>query len=129
MKFRLWGTKVSLRVFEPVETVNPSYRLWDIGVEYDDSTCRDTVVFPGVASSFCNPESAVPPEVAADIQGKPAPTPEPTPVPTPSPTTAPAPEPTPAPSPEPSAPVPSSSEEGLEDWQKEDLNGKTGYYS
>ena len=69
MKIQLWGTRTVLRLFEPVETTNPSYRIVDVGVEFKGSTCRDTIVLPGFASSFCNPESDVPPEVAADIKG------------------------------------------------------------
>lgn len=70
MKLNLWGTSVTLRIFERVETSNSSYAICDIGVEYEGSTRRDGFVLPGVMSSFINPESDVDPEKAADIMGK-----------------------------------------------------------
>ena len=52
MKFEIPGTTTSIRAFEPVEAVDPQYRLVDFGLEYENGGIDSLVV--GVATHSLN---------------------------------------------------------------------------
>tara|TARA_Y100000817_G_C16685674_1_gene468050 strand:- start:89 stop:346 length:258 start_codon:yes stop_codon:yes gene_type:complete len=55
MRFKIPGKDLNVRLFEKVETVDPQYNIYDVGVEQSDGTI-DSVV---VGGSFSYAKSVV----------------------------------------------------------------------
>ena len=55
MRFKIPGKDLNVRLFEKVETVDPQYNIYDVGVEQSDGTI-DSVVIGG---SFSYAKSVV----------------------------------------------------------------------
>ena len=46
MRFKIPGRTTSVRLFERVETTDPQYDIFDVGIEYEDGSI-DSLVVPG----------------------------------------------------------------------------------
>ena len=49
MRFKIPGRNTNVRLFERVETTDPQYDIFDVGIEYDDGSI-DSLVVPGSGS-------------------------------------------------------------------------------
>tara|TARA_Y100000401_G_C8325131_1_gene227750 strand:+ start:3014 stop:3247 length:234 start_codon:yes stop_codon:yes gene_type:complete len=49
MRFKIPGRNTNVRLFEKVETTDPQYLIFDVGVEYEDGSI-DSLVVPGSGS-------------------------------------------------------------------------------
>ena len=49
MRFKIPGRKESVRLFERVETTDPQYDIFDVGIENEDGSV-DSLVVPGSGS-------------------------------------------------------------------------------
>ena len=49
MRFKIPGRNTNVRLFERVETTDPQYDIFDVGIEYEDGSI-DSLVVPGSGS-------------------------------------------------------------------------------
>ena len=49
MRFKIPGRSTNVRLFERVETTDPQYDIFDVGIEYEDGSI-DSLVVPGSGS-------------------------------------------------------------------------------
>lgn len=49
MRFKIPGRNTNVRLFERVETTDPQYDIFDVGIEYADGSI-DSLVVPGSGS-------------------------------------------------------------------------------
>ncbi|QNJ12857.1 hypothetical protein SynA18461_00197 [Synechococcus sp. A18-46.1] len=49
MRFKIPGRTTNRRLFERVETTDPQYDIFDVGIEYDNGSI-DSLVIPGSGS-------------------------------------------------------------------------------
>lgn len=49
MRFKIPGRNTNVRLFEKVDTTDPQYLIFDVGVEYEDGSI-DSLVVPGSGS-------------------------------------------------------------------------------
>ena len=49
MRFKIPGRTTNVRLFERVETTDPQYDIFDVGIEYEDGSI-DSLVIPGSGS-------------------------------------------------------------------------------
>ena len=57
MRFKIPGRNTNVRLFERVETTDPQYDIFDVGIEYEDGSI-DSLVVPG-SGSYASAKASV----------------------------------------------------------------------